>query len=98
MLYNYSPDGWEAVQVHRHCGLVVKHWCITFRDWSLITGRGGYTIGKGASQVLTLHKGGGYNFGNAEWVGGGGGATNNLGVFLPWALKVLGRVQKVSTL
>ena len=29
-----------------------------FRDWSLITGRGGYKTGGGAREVLPLRKGG----------------------------------------
>ena len=30
----------------------------TIRDWSLITGRGGYKTGGGAREVLPLRKGG----------------------------------------
>ena len=30
----------------------------TIRDWSLIAGRGGYTTGGGAREVLPLRKGG----------------------------------------
>ena len=31
----------------------------TLRDWSLITGKGGYKTGGGAREVLPLRKGGG---------------------------------------
>ena len=38
-----------------------RHWGEIFRDWSLITGRGGYnTGGGGACEVLPLQKGGGH--------------------------------------
>ena len=37
------------------------------RDWSLITGRGGYKTGGGACEVLSLRKGGGgKSFSHAE--------------------------------
>ena len=35
-----------------------EHYCITLRDWSLITGRGGgYITGGGPCKVLSLRKG-----------------------------------------
>ena len=32
--------------------------CLNIRDWSLISGRGGYKTGGGAREVLPLRKGG----------------------------------------
>ena len=48
----------------------------TFRDWSLIAGRGGYKTGGGPCEVLILQKGGGggKSFSHAQ-----GGAQNVLG-------------------
>ena len=52
--------------------------CLKLREWSLITGRGGYkTGGGGAREVLPLRKGGGggKSFSHSE----GGGAQQVLG-------------------
>ena len=56
------------------------------RDWSLITGRGGYKTGGGACEVLPLGKGGGAekSFSHAE-----GGGTKSFGVVFTRYLEVL---------
>ena len=58
------------------CSFIYGH----FRDWSLITGRGGYkTGGGGAREVLPLQKGGGgKSFSHTE---GGGGHKKCWGSF-----------------
>ena len=56
---------------------------ICIRDWSLITGRGGYkTGGGGAREVLILPKGGGGGFAEEvlAMLKGGGGSTTSFRV------------------
>ena len=64
---------------------------------SLITGRGGYKMARGASEVLHLQKRWGWaekSFSHAEGRGGGGEGTNSFEVVLTWELEVLAIVKR----
>ena len=62
-----------VVSIHvQYVGVLSQH----LRDWSLITGRGGYEMGGGALEDFPLRKGGGEkSFSHVE----GGGAKKVLG-------------------
>ena len=63
------------------CELSEKINAVRYRDWSLITGRGGYKTGGGPCKVLSLCKReGGKSFSHAE-VGWGGGHNKFWGSF-----------------
>ena len=59
---------------------------MTIRDWSLITGRGGYKTGEGACEILPLRKGG-----HKEVLAmvKGGGRQTSFGVVFTQQLEVL---------
>ena len=69
------------------CELSEKINAVRYRDWSLITGRGGVQNGRGGMQSFIPMQGG-----RAEKVlamlkwGGGGGGTTSFGVVFTWKL------------